>query len=116
MPKVRVTALVMFTLQIKESLELKRSKSGDSRRRNETLHNLLRPVAIPLAARKIIRQNSFLRQLIPARSSPIPARNHFPCGPQGMCNLRRRTVNHRHSLRPATNSLRSATKSVQGPI
>ena len=68
MSKVQATALVMFTLQINESLELKRSKSGDSRRRNEALHNLLRPVAIPLAARKMIRQNNFLRQFIPARS------------------------------------------------
>jgi hypothetical protein len=47
MSKVQATALVMFTLQVKKSLELKRSKSDDSYEEWSICQSILRPAEDP---------------------------------------------------------------------
>ena len=78
MPKVRVTALVMFTLQIKKSLELKRSKSGDSYEEWSICQSVLRSATTILrpATKPFLRTSLAARnQHLPARSPHLAARN-----------------------------------------
>ena len=85
MSKVQATALVMFTLQVKKSLELKRSKSDDSHEEWSICQSHLRPAA------SLFRPVG--HSLRPAEDSLRPATtsqkfgaeiltNSTPCGPQ----------------------------------
>ena len=100
MPKVRVTALVMFALQIKKSLELKRSKLDDSYEEWSICQSPLRPAA------SLFRPVG--HSLRPATYPFRPAVKHVEA-----------PIRSAHVLRPVTSSLRPATtsqKSAQNPL